>query len=193
MRMCYDRLCYDDRDRPGTATSAPLQDVFALEHTKKDCMKKDYIKRELTQKEKTRTEKWCRKGKVLGKYLLKCPKSVGSELMSGNTSSLLGDATTGIVSNVKCGFGGEVVIWRVFTMWFCPRIRILALTRSRMGLGGRWFFSWWVSMLGWLILHPEMSERFGGSSDQVYTLWARFLRQSGDSGCSMRRRRSRGF
>ena len=61
MRMCdYDRLRYDDRDRPGTATSAPLQDVFALEHTKKrlyekeDYMKKDCIKRKLTQKEKNK-------------------------------------------------------------------------------------------------------------------------------------------
>ena len=90
--------------------------------------------------------------------------------MLGNTSSLLGDATTGIVSDVKCGFGGEVVIRRVFTMWFGPRIRILALTRSRIGLGRRWFFSWWMSMLGWSILCPEMSKRFGSSSDQVYTL-----------------------
>jgi len=36
----YDRLRYREWVRPGTATSAPLQDVFALEHTKKDCMKK---------------------------------------------------------------------------------------------------------------------------------------------------------
>jgi len=160
---------------------------------KKDCMKKDCIKRKLTQKEKIRTEKWCRKGKVLGKYLLKCPKSVGSELMSGNMSSLLGDATTGIVSDVKCGFGGEVVIRRVFTMWFCLRIRVLALTRGRIGLGRRWFFLRWMSVLGWSILFLEMSERFGSSSDQVYMLWAHFLRRSGDSGGSMRRRRSRGF
>jgi len=61
MRMCdYDRLRYNDRDQPGTATSAPLQDVFALEHTKKrlyekeDYMKKDCIKRKLTQKEKNK-------------------------------------------------------------------------------------------------------------------------------------------
>jgi len=152
-------------------------------------MKKNCIKRKLTQKEKIRTEKWCRKGKVLGKYLLKCPKSVGSELMSGNMSSLLGDAMTGIVSDVKCGFGGEVVIRRVFTMWFCPRIRVLALTRGRIGLGWRWFFSWWMSVLGWSILFLEMGERFGSSSDQVYTLWwARFSRQSRDSGVNMMRR-----
>ena len=145
-------------------------------------MKKDCIKKKLTQKEKIRTEKWCQKGKVLGKYLLKCPKSVG-ELMSGNTSSLLGDATTGIVSDVECGFGGEVVIRRVFTMWFCPRIRILALTRSRIGLGRWWFFPQWMLVLGWSILCPEMSEGFGGSGDQVYTLWwARFLRWSGQLG-----------
>jgi len=36
----YDRLRYREWVRPGTATSAPLQDVFALEHTKKDYMKK---------------------------------------------------------------------------------------------------------------------------------------------------------
>ena len=71
--------------------------------------------------------------------------------MSGNTSGFLGDAMTGIVSNVECG-GGEVVIQRVFTMWFGPKIRILALTRNRIGLGRWWFFSWWMSMLGWSIL-----------------------------------------
>ena len=88
----------------------------------------------------------------------------------------------GIISNVECGVGGEVVIQRVFTMWFCLRIRILALTRSRIGLGRRWFFLWWMTVLGWSILCPEMSERFGSSSDQVYTLWACFLRQSGQLG-----------
>jgi len=151
-------------------------------------MEKDCIKRKLTLKEKIRTEKWCRKCKVLGKYLLKCPRNVG-ELMSGNTSSLLGDATTGIVSDVECGFGGEVVIRRVFTMWFCLRIRILALSRSRIGLGRWWFFSWWMLVLGWSILCPEMSGRFGSSSDQVYTLWwAHFSGWSRDSGVNMMRR-----
>ena len=66
-------------------------------------------------------------------------------------SSLLGDAMMGIVSNVKCGFGGEVVIQRVFTMWFCLRIRVLALMRGRIGLGQWWFFLWWMLVLGWLI------------------------------------------
>ena len=51
MRMCdYDRLRYNDRDQPGTATSAPLQDVFALEHTKKDCMKKRLYEKGLYKK-----------------------------------------------------------------------------------------------------------------------------------------------
>jgi len=107
--------------------------------------------------------------------------SVG-ESVSRNTSSLLGDATTGIISDVEFGFGGEIVIRRVFTMWFCPRIRILALTKSRIGLGRWWFFSWRMTVLGWSILCPEMSERFGSSSDQVYMLWACFLRRSGLSG-----------
>ena len=43
-------------------------------------------------------------------------KECGVRVNVGKYSSLLGDATTGIVSNVKCGFGGEVVIQRVFTM-----------------------------------------------------------------------------
>ena len=55
--------------------------------------------------------------------------------MLGNMGSLLGDATTGIASNVECGFDEEVAIWRVFTMWFCLRIQMLVLTRSRIGLG----------------------------------------------------------
>ena len=109
--------------------------------------------------------------------------------MSGNTSGLLGDATTGIISDVECGVGGEVVIRRVFTMWFCPRIRILAFMGSRIGLGRRWFFPWWMSVLGWSILCPEMSEGFGGSGDQVYTLWwARLSRQLGGSGSNTRGR-----
>ena len=79
-------------------------------------MKKRLYKKKINPERKNKKGTWCQKGKVLGKYLLKCSKSVGSELMLGNTSSLLGDVTTGIVSNVKCGFGGEVVIWRVFMM-----------------------------------------------------------------------------
>jgi len=81
--------------------------------------------------------------------------------MSGKTSGLLGDATTGIVSNVECGFDGEVVIRRVFTMWFCSSIRILALTRSGIGLGRQWFVTWWVSMLGWSVLCPKMGMTVG--------------------------------
>ena len=98
-------------------------------------------------------------------------KECGVRVNVGKYSSLLGDATTGIVSNVKCGFGGEVVIWRVFMMWFCPRIKVLALTRGRIGLEWQWFFLWWMLVLGWSILCPEMGERFGSSSDQVYMLW----------------------
>jgi len=88
--------------------------------------------------------------------------------MSGNMSSLLGDATMGIVSNVKCGFDGEVVIWGMFMMWFCLRIRILALTRSRIGLAVV-VFLWWMSVLGWLILCSEMSKMFGSSSEKGYS------------------------
>ena len=61
--------------------------------------------------------------------------------MSGNTSGLLGDVMTGIASNIECGFDRDVVIWRVFVMWFCLRIRILALMRNRIELGKQWFFS----------------------------------------------------
>ena len=84
--------------------------------------------------------------------------------MSGNTSSLLGDVTTGIVSDVECGFGGEVVIRRVFTMWFCSSIRILVLTRSGIGLGRQWFVTWWVSMLGWSVLWMKMGMTVGSDS-----------------------------
>ena len=56
--------------------------------------------------------------------------------MLGNTGGLLGDTITGIASNAKCGFDEEVAIRRVFMMWFCPRIQMLVLTRSRIGLGG---------------------------------------------------------
>jgi len=49
--MCdYDRLHYDDQDWLSTATSAPLQDVFALEHTKKDCMNKRLYEKGLYKK-----------------------------------------------------------------------------------------------------------------------------------------------
>ena len=41
----YDRLCYEEQVRPGTATSAPLQDVFTLKHTKKNSVKKGLYKK----------------------------------------------------------------------------------------------------------------------------------------------------
>ena len=85
--------------------------------------------------------------------------------MLGNMSSLLGDAMAGIASIVVCGFDGEVAIRRVFTMWFCLRVRILALTRSGIGLGRQWFVTWWVSVLCRSISRMEMSVMFGGYSD----------------------------
>ena len=81
--------------------------------------------------------------------------------MLRNTSCLLGDATTGIASSVECGFDGEVAIRRVFTMWFCSSIRVLALTRSGIELGRQWFVMWWVSVLHWSILCPKMGMTFG--------------------------------
>ena len=78
--------------------------------------------------------------------------------MLGNTSGLLGDVMTGIASNVKCGFDEEVAIRGVFTVWFCPRVQMLVLTRSGIGLGGQWFVTRWVSMLHRLVSHAEMSD-----------------------------------
>lgn len=54
-------------------------------------------------------------------------------LMSGNITSLLGDVITSIVSSVECNFDKEVVIQRVFRMWFCLKIRILVTIRSIIG------------------------------------------------------------
>jgi len=84
--------------------------------------------------------------------------------MLRNTSCLLGDATTGIVSTVECGFDGEVAVRRVFTMWFCSSIRVLALTRSGIELGRQWFVMWWVLMLGWSVLWIKMGMTVGSDS-----------------------------
>ena len=84
--------------------------------------------------------------------------------MLRNTGSLSGDVTTGIASNVKSGFDEEVAIRRVFTVWFCPRIQMLVLTRSGIGSGGQWLVMWWVSMLGWSVLCPKIGMTFGSDS-----------------------------
>ena len=53
----YDRLRYEEWVWPGTATSAPLQDVFALEHTKKDSIKKGlYRKKKLNPDRKNKNK-----------------------------------------------------------------------------------------------------------------------------------------
>ena len=53
----YNRLCYKERVQPGTATSASLQDVFALEHTKKDSIKKGlYRKKKLNPDRKNKNK-----------------------------------------------------------------------------------------------------------------------------------------